>query len=57
MSATFPCPTTQIREPNLFQRIEAWWSVMRRQQCEWWISFFKDLVDIGGFHRGTINEM
>ncbi|XP_033758499.1 uncharacterized protein LOC117340828 isoform X2 [Pecten maximus] len=39
------------------QRIEAWWSVMRRQQCEWWISFFKDLVEFGGLHKGTINEM
>lgn len=25
------------------QRIEAWWSILRRQNADWWINFFKDL--------------
>jgi hypothetical protein len=27
------------------QRIEAWWSVLRRQATDWWITFFKSLRD------------
>lgn len=29
------------------QRIEAWWSILRMQCCDWWINFFKDLRDSG----------
>ena len=25
------------------QRIEAWWSILRRQASDWWINFFKNL--------------
>lgn len=25
------------------QRIECWWSTFRRNRCNWWINFFKDL--------------
>ena len=27
------------------QRIEGWWSFLRKDQASWWINFFKDLVD------------
>ena len=27
------------------QRIESWWSILRRQTADWWIKFFKDLRD------------
>lgn len=27
------------------QRIEAWWSYLRKARTNWWINFFKDLVD------------
>ena len=27
------------------QRIEAWWSIFRRNRCNWWINYFKDLCD------------
>ena len=27
------------------QRIEAWWSYLRRSRTNWWINFFKDLED------------
>jgi hypothetical protein len=29
------------------QRIEAWWSMLRRSWSSWWINYFKDLVDTG----------
>lgn len=29
------------------QRIEAWWSILRRSCTNWWINFFKDLVEQG----------
>ena len=31
------------------QRIEAWWSIMRRSRMNWWMNFFKDLHDEGHF--------
>lgn len=31
------------------QRIESWWSILRRGCSEWWISFFKDMRDSGLF--------
>ena len=27
------------------QRIESWWSILRKSCCSWWIIFFKDLCD------------
>ena len=27
------------------QRIEAWWSFLRKNCSNWWINFFKDLVE------------
>ncbi|KAJ7371621.1 hypothetical protein OS493_024298 [Desmophyllum pertusum] len=29
------------------QRIEAWWSFLRKNDTDWWINFFKDLRDVG----------
>jgi len=29
------------------QRIEAWWSFLRRSNMDWWINYFKDLRDCG----------
>ncbi len=39
------------------QRIEAWWSLLRKSCTDWWIKYFKDLRDTGvyqdddAFHR------
>lgn len=35
------------------QRIEAWWSILRRFRSEWWISLFKDLASYGAFQSGN----
>ena len=32
---------------HTFQRIEAWWAMLRRSWSSWWINFFKDLVATG----------
>lgn len=29
------------------QRIECWWSYLRKNRSSWWMNFFKDLVEIG----------
>ena len=31
------------------QRIEAWWSILRRSRTNWWINYFKDMMDEGIF--------
>lgn len=36
------------------QRIEAWWSILRRQAADWWITFFKDLRDANLFNDGDL---
>ena len=39
------------------QRIECWWSYLRRSRFTWWINFFKDLKDQGTFiHGSTLHE-
>ena len=35
--------------PTNNQRIESWWSILKRQNSAWWINFFKDLQDEGLF--------
>ena len=35
------------------QRIEAWWSIYRKQNADWWISYFKDLRDSGVYQDGN----
>ena len=37
------------------QRIEAWWSFLRKNWGSWWINFFKDMVDTGDLD--TSNSM
>ena len=34
------------------QRIECWWSSLRRSRTSWWINFFKDLSDNGVYING-----
>lgn len=36
------------------QRIECWWSHLKKSRTTWWINFFKDLVDRGVFLPGYI---
>ena len=36
------------------QRIEAWWSCLRKSRSSWWINLFKDLMDNGQFESGNI---
>ena len=31
------------------QRIESWWSLLRKSCTDWWISHFKDLRDFGSY--------
>ena len=35
------------------QRIEAWWSFLRRSETGWWINFSKDLRDSGQFNNSS----
>ncbi|KAK3087316.1 hypothetical protein FSP39_004552 [Pinctada imbricata] len=39
------------------QRIEAWWSMLRRRFTTWWIDFFRDLASFGAFEMGNENDM
>ena len=34
------------------QRIEGWWSYLRRNRTNWWINYFKDLVEKDIYHPG-----
>lgn len=36
------------------QRIECWWSYLRRSRLTWWINFFKDLKEEGSFSEDNI---
>ena len=27
------------------QRIEAWWRIIRESRANWWINYFKDMID------------
>ena len=38
------------------QRIEAWWSFLRRSRSQWWINLFEDLIDFDVFHVGNVYE-
>ena len=37
------------------QRIECWWSYLRKNRSNWWINFFKDLVEAG--HLSLSNQL
>ena len=39
------------------QRIEGWWSYLRRNRSTWWINFFKELIETGDFTPGNKVEM
>ena len=36
------------------QRIEAWWSFLRKSNTDWWMRFFKDLTDLGHFDNSNV---
>ena len=36
----------------LNQRIEEWWSTLRRSISDWWLIFFKDMRDMGLYNDG-----
>eukprot|EP00111_Clytia_hemisphaerica_P012956 TCONS_00038062-protein len=38
------------------QRIESWWSMLRRSCTNWWINFFKDLIERGSFDTSNLIE-
>jgi len=35
------------------QRIECWWSFLRRNRTTWWINYFQDLIEKEAFHPGN----
>ena len=35
------------------QRIEAWWSFLRKSETGWWINFFRDMRDSGQFDENN----
>ena len=35
------------------QRIEAWWSFLRRECADWWINYFKDVRERGIYNDGN----
>ncbi|XP_052677471.1 uncharacterized protein LOC128158591 isoform X2 [Crassostrea angulata] len=39
------------------QRIEAWWSMLRRRFTSWWIDFFRDLASFNSFEIGNENDI
>lgn len=41
--------TFMVGKSTSNQRIEAWWSILRKQLTGWWINYFKDLRDNGSF--------
>lgn len=38
------------------QRIESWWSFLRRSNAQWWIELFQSLVECDAFHPGNLRE-
>lgn len=39
------------------QRIEGWWSYLRRNRTTWWINFFTDLIETEDFSPGNELQM
>ena len=39
------------------QRIEAWWSILRKSNTSWWINYFKDMRDLGEFNGSDPVEL
>ena len=48
-STNFANSSFRFGSSTVNQRIESWWSIMRRSRLNWWINFFKDLRDQGHF--------
>ena len=42
--------TVRYCSSNRNQRIECFWSSLRKGRASWWINFFKDLVDRGNYN-------
>ncbi|XP_033725204.1 uncharacterized protein LOC117315168 [Pecten maximus] len=42
---------------KLNQRIESWWSFLRKRFAQWWINFFMDLVNSGTYVSHDDNSM
>lgn len=38
------------------QRIEGWWSYLRKAWSHWWINFFKDLIERGDLNTANVLE-
>ena len=39
------------------QRVESYWSLFRRNHCNWWINFFKDLCDEDVYDRSIPHQV
>jgi hypothetical protein len=39
------------------QRIEGWWSFLRKNRTNWWINLFKDLADLGQLNTSSDLQM
>lgn len=39
------------------QRIEAWWSILRRSVTNWWMNLFKDLRDLNFYNDGCVIQV
>lgn len=38
------------------QRIEAWWAMLRKENCEFWISYFRQLIHEGFFSGDLVDK-
>lgn len=41
------CNAHRYRSSPANQRIESWWSFLRKSRSNWWMNFFKDMIDNG----------
>ncbi len=48
---------TSIDSNLIIQRIEAFWSQLRKSVTDWWIQFFKDFQRDGHFNSTTFYHM
>lgn len=63
LAAAAQCFFTDNEQAHIYgtsqhnQRIEGWWSYFRRSRANWWINFFKDLVEREVVTTGNDLEM
>ena len=63
LAAAAQCYFTNNEQAHIYgtsphnQRIEGWWSYFRRSRANWWINFFKDLMEREVFTTGNDLEM